>query len=136
MCEAFRATAEPRYEDDSRLFHPDKVESSAMAEIAIQVGAPYFIAHRSSQTADTLNVAGTLALYPNVDVIVVHVGALGTTEGLLNIYRQATDPSYPKAAISPVSAATNKRVKVVYASNEAVAGGSDFRLAVCERDIK
>ena len=39
----------------------------------------------------------------------------------MNFYRQATDPTYPGAAISPDSAAINKRVKVVYASNEAVA---------------
>ena len=81
----------------------------------------FFIAHRSSQTGDTLHVAGTLALYSNVDVLVVHVGPVGTTEGLLNFYRQATDPKYPGAAISPDSAAINERVKVVYASKEAVA---------------
>ena len=39
----------------------------------------------------------------------------------MNFYRQATDPKYPGAAISPDSAAINERVKVVYASNEAVA---------------
>lgn len=81
----------------------------------------YLIAHRSSQTGDTLHVAANLALDPLIDVIVVHVGAVGTTEGLLNFYRQATDPRYPEAAISPDSATTNKRVKVVYASNEVVA---------------
>ena len=81
----------------------------------------HLLAHKSSQTGDTLHVAGTLALYPFVDVMVVHVGAIGTTEGLLNFYRQATDPLYPGAAISPDSAAINKRVKVVYAENEAVA---------------
>ncbi|KAF2802048.1 uncharacterized protein BDZ99DRAFT_469094, partial [Mytilinidion resinicola] len=82
---------------------------------------PHLIAHRSSQTGDTLHIAAALALYDFVDVIVVHVGAIGTTEGLLNFYRQATDPTYPGAAISPNSPATNKRVKVVYASNEAAA---------------
>ena len=79
------------------------------------------IAHRSSHTGDTLHVAGALALDSSIDVIVVHVGSIGTTEGLLNFYRQATDPTYPDAAISPESAATNKRVKVIYALNEDVA---------------
>ena len=85
-------------------------------------GGRHLIAQKSSQTGDTVHVAGTLALYPLVDVIVVHVGAVGTTEGLLNFYRQATDQTYPREAISPDSATTNLRVKVVYASNEAVAG--------------
>ena len=79
------------------------------------------IAHRSSQTGDTLHVAGTLALYAEVDVIVIHVGDIGTTEGLLNLYRQATDSTHPGAAIGPDSAANNDRVKVVYASDKGLA---------------
>jgi len=79
------------------------------------------LAHKSSQTGDTLHVAGALAFDPQIHVVVVHAGGLLTTEDLLNFYRQATDLAYPGAAIKPDSAYTNQRVKAVYASTEEAA---------------
>jgi hypothetical protein len=79
------------------------------------------LTQKSSQTGDTLHVAGALAFDPLIYVIVVHAGEVLTIEGLLNFYRQATDPTYPGAAIKPDSAYTNQRVKAIYASTEAAA---------------
>lgn len=79
------------------------------------------LAHKSSQTGNTLHVAGVLTFDPRIHVIVVHAGNLRTTEDLLNFYRQATDPAYPGAAIKLGSAFINQRLKTVYASTETAA---------------
>jgi hypothetical protein len=79
------------------------------------------LAHMSSQTGDTLHVAGAMILDSQIHVIVVHAGEPWTNKGLLNFYRQVTDPGYPGADVEPDIAYTNQRVKAVYASNKEVA---------------
>jgi len=79
------------------------------------------LAHKSSQTGDTLHVAGALAFDARIHVIVVHAGDSQTTKELLKFYRQVTDPAYPHTDIEPDSAYTNQRVKAVYASTEKAA---------------
>jgi hypothetical protein len=76
------------------------------------------LAHMSSQTGDTLHVAGAMVLDPEIHVIVIHAGEPQTNKGLLNFYRQVTDLRYPDADVEPNSAYTNQRVKAVYASSK------------------
>jgi hypothetical protein len=79
------------------------------------------LAHMSSQTGDTLHVAGAMILDPEIHVIVIHAGEPQTNKGLLNFYRQVTDPGYPGTDVEPDSAYTSQRVKAVYASDDRLA---------------
>jgi hypothetical protein len=107
---------------------------------------PMLIPHLSSATGDTIHVAAALVLYERLDVIVVHHGAVGSCEGLLNFYRniikqnefgiiKPNKPDIIKPNKPDVFKPT-KRVKVVYTEDEKTAYTISTALTNAKRDIE